>query len=397
MVVLYALMICKYCFHKSQSKRKHKLERRLSTGGTLSGSFRREHFHNPYSMTAFGGGRPISAGYNTSTFDSRKSNTLDSTDGGRKVSRNYDESDVRQQKRRTYVGSKQFPSKNLVLLTMLAEGEFGPVYRGEAYDIVPQEASRIVTVKMLKQDADDLKRVKFEQDITLLSHLNHLNVAGVLGVCTDASPECIILDGGTTHVDLLSYVRDKGAAMRGVRDGDRIIREFRDLLKIADEICLGLAYLSSQGIVHKDVALRNCVRGQNRVVKIASFGIGSKIYPEAYYFLHGRVLPLRWMPPESISHDVFATPSDIWAFGVLAWELFTYGELPFPNLTNEQVLVKVSQQSSHLPAPDKCPEDVFLVMSSCWGRDPASRPSFLLLHQHIFDLISPHLEEDHGD
>ena len=284
-----------------------------------------------------------------------------------------------------------------MLLTMLAEGEFGPVYRGEAYDIVPREASRIVTVKMLKDNADDSRRVKFEQEITFLSHFNHLNVVGVLGVCTDTSPECIILDGGSTHIDLLSYIRDRGLAMRGVQDGERIVQEFHELLQIGDEVCLGLAYLSSQHIVHKDVALRNCIRGQNGVVKVSSFGIGPKIYPEAYYLLHGRNLPLRWMPPESITHDVFATASDVWAFGVLMWELFTYGEQPFPSLTNQQVIARVTKKLSSLPQPEKCPEDVFLVMWSCWKKEPVARPKFLEIHQHMFDLTSPHLTEDHGD
>lgn len=272
---------------------------------------------------------------------------------------------------------------------MLAEGEYGPVYRGEAYEIVSQEVSRIVTVKMLREDADSSKRMKFEQEITMLSHLNHLNVVGVLGVCTDTSPECIILDGGTTHMDLLGYVRDKGITMREVEEGGRIIQEFRELLKMADEVCMGLAYLSSQHIVHKDVALRNCIRGKNGVIKVASFGIGSKIYPEAYYLLHGRTLPIRWMPPEAISNDVFSTASDIWAFGVLMWELFTYGEHPFRTLTNRQVVTKVSQHFSILPQPDKCPEDVFLIMSSCWAREPISRPKFLEIHKHLYDLTSP--------
>ena len=316
-----------------------------------------------------------------------------STDAARALN----EEDIRQQRRRTYIGSRQFPSKNLVLMTILGDGEYGPVYRGEAYDITPKEASRIVTVKMLKSDADDAMRVKFEQEITLFSHLNHLNVAGVLGVCTDSTPECIIFDAGDTHIDLLAYIRDKGLAMKGVSDGERIVHECRDMLRIADEVCLGVAYLASQHIVHKDIALRNCIRGKNGVVKVANFGLGSKLYPESYYRLHGRSLPLRWLPPEAINYDVFSTESDVWAFGVLMWELFTYGEHPHPTLTNQEVFLKVSQQFYVPSPPDTCPQDVFLVMSSCWDRDPVARPNFLALHQHIFDLISPHLMEDHGD
>ena len=309
----------------------------------------------------------------------------------------YTEADIKRQKRRTYIGSRQFPSENLVLLNQLGEGEYGPVYRGEAYGIVAREKSRIVTVKMLKIDTTEEKKMAFEQEISLFSNLNHLNVVGVLGICTDTSPECIIFDAGNAHVDLLTYVREKGDDMNGVTDGDMIVQEFRNLLRIADEVCLGMAYLSSQHVVHKDLALRNCIKGQNGVVKVASFGLGSTLYPEAYYYLHGRNLPLRWLAPEALNHDVFSTESDVWAFGVLMWELFTYGEQPFPDQTNEEVISHVTQEFSILSPPDKCPDDVFLVMSSCWVFDCSSRPKFLVLHKHIFELISPDLVEDHGD
>lgn len=308
----------------------------------------------------------------------------------------YTEEDVRMQRRRTYIGSRQFPSGNLVLLNQLGEGEFGPVFRGEAYGLVPREKSRIVTVKMLKTDATEEQRILFEQEIALFSNLNHLNVVGILAVCTDTSPECILLDAGTSHNDLLAYIRDKGKEMVGVTDGMKIVEEFKDLLRISDEVCLGMAYLSSQHIIHKDVALRNCILGPNRVVKIASFGLGQQFYPEAYYTLHGRNLPIRWLSPEAIKHDTFSTQSDIWAFGVLLWELFTYGELPFADNSDKEVLIQ-TEEGITLARPDKCPDDVFLVMSSCWEMEELSRPSFLVLHEHIFDLISPDLVEDHGD
>lgn len=332
-------------------------------------------------------------------------NTSDTSDGGLHMepddshaAPHLTEEDIRQQKRRTYVGSRQFPRENLVLLTKLGDGEFGPVYRGEAYGITAKEKSRIVTVKMLRAESEN-KRVMFEQEIVLFSNLNHLNVVGVLGVCTDTAPdpECIIFDAGKKHVDLLTYIREKGREMEEVTDGNRIVDEFRKLLHIADEVCLGMAYLCSQSIVHKDIALRNCIRCSNGVVKVANFGLGPKLYPEAYYQLHKKSIPLRWLSPEAINENTFTTESDLWAFGVLLWELFSYGKLPFFNLTDEEVMFQVSQEFSTLSPPEKCPEDVFLLMSSCWDIDPYSRPIFLALHQNITDLISPHLMEDHGD
>jgi serine/threonine protein kinase len=383
-IVLYALMLCKYCFYKHNRKQLRTTGHTYDSGGAGgTGNFTKAYSHKD--------------SFRMNPRYTRRQDSGTSVPPATRAAHHYTEDDIRQQRRRTYIGSRQFPSENLVLLMQLGEGDYGPVYRGEAYGIVAKEKSRIVTVMMLKSDAENDKRALFEQEITRFSNLNHLNVVGVLGVCTETSPECIIFDAGNLHMDVLTYIREKGVSMKGVSDGEIIIQEFRDLLRIADEVCLGLSYLCSQHIVHKDVALRNCIRGQNGVVKVASFGLGSKLYPEAYYTLHGRSLPLRWLSPEAITQDAFSTESDIWAFGVLMWELFTYGEQPYPDLTNEEVICKVSQECSTLPLPDMCPEDVFLVMSSCWNIEPASRPKFLVLHQHIFDLISPHLMEDHGD
>ena len=327
---------------------------------------------------------------------SRRSRKSGSRKSSIRRARDKDE-DTLTKRRRSTVTYRQFPNENLVLLNQLGDGEYGPVYRGKAYGLDTGGNAQIVTVKMLKMGADEEKRLIFQQEIALFSSINHLNVVSVLGVCTNTSPECIIFDASDSHIDLLTFVRQKGKAMAGVKSGARIVEDFRSLLQIADEICLGLAYLSSQQIVHKDVALRNCIRGHNGVVKVSSFGLGPQLYPEAYYQLGGQNLPLRWMSPEAINYNTLTTESDIWAFGVLMWELFTYGDHPFSELSDQQVISQVARKSIPLSQPDKCPDDVFLVMLSCWEIQESSRPSFFILHKHIFDLVSPELMEHHGD
>jgi len=287
------------------------------------------------------------------------------------------------QKRRTLLGSWQFPRGDLLLLDKLGDGEYGPVYRGEAYGLGIKEKSKPVTVKMLVTQATEDKKIRFEQDIALLSTINHLNVVGMLAVCTEDSPECILLDAGKQG-DLLSYVRE----MKGSSEQWMSISEVAAMLKMADEVCLGLAYLASLYHIHKDVALRNCIIGYDGVVKVANFGLGPSLYPEAYTQLHGKILPLRWMPPEAISSGHITMASDLWAFGVLMWELFTYGELPFAEKTVDEVITFVLKDFGKLPKPEGCAEDVYSVMSSCWELEHNSRPSFLVLHEHIFELTS---------
>lgn len=303
----------------------------------------------------------------------------------------YTEEEIQRQKRHTRLSSRQFPRGDLLLLDYLGEGEYGPIYRGQAYGLGAQKQSRAVTVKMLTPPAPEAKRIRFEQDIALLSTLNHLNVVGMLAVCTEESPECILLDAGEPG-DLLTFVRQKRRIMReanGTESAHQIRTEMHDeFLKITDEVCIGMAYLASQHYVHRDLALRNCIMGLDGVVKVANFGLGPMMYPESYYKVRGKDLPIRWMPPEAISNDEFSTVSDIWAFGVLMWELFAFGNIPYREMSNEEVIRFVAQDFGKLSEPELCPEDVYLVMSSCWELEPQSRPAFLTLHEHLFDLTS---------
>ena len=217
------------------------------------------------------------------------------------------------------------------------------------------------------------------QDIEMLTEINHLNVVGVLAVCTEDTPECILLDAGMPG-DLLTFIRDKKRDTSPLMSAEK---EMLELLKIADEVSLGMAYLASERFIHKDLAARNCIIGYDGVVKIAHFGLGPLIYPEAYYRANESDLPIRWMPPETITSANFTTSSDIWAYGVLLWELFTYGELPFANKCNEAVITYVVKELGKLSKPSKCPKNVYSLMQKCWDADSQARPMFDVIHEQI--------------
>lgn len=236
---------------------------------------------------------------------------------------------------------------------------------------------------MLTQQATDDHHMMFELDIEMLSAINHLHVVKILALCTKDSPECIILDAGLPG-DLLTFIRDKK------RDTSPLIsteEETQDLLKISDEIALGMAYLSSERFIHKDLAARNCIVGYNGVVKIAHFGLGPLMYPEAYFHVQDNDLPIRWMPPEAITSANFTMASDVWSYGVVLWELFTYGDLPFDDKTDDEVVRFIVKDLGKLACPVKCPTNVFDVMEKCWNGDPGVRPNFMTVHEMISDFI----------
>ena len=227
----------------------------------------------------------------------------------------------------------------------------------------------------------DTNREMFDQDVEMLSSINHLNVVGLLAICTKDSPECLLLDAGMPG-DLLSYIHEK---KKGVPSHIATEAETKELLRIADEVSLGMAYLASERFIHKDLALRNCIIGFDGVVKIAHFGLGPLIYPEAYCRVSNTDLPIRWMSPEAITSANFTTMSDIWSFGVVVWELFTYGNLPFEGKKDNEVIEFVLHEG-RLSKPIKCSNNVFEIVLSCWNDDPQLRPSFYDLHENIADL-----------
>ncbi|ROJ78752.1 Proto-oncogene tyrosine-protein kinase ROS [Anabarilius grahami] len=219
-----------------------------------------------------------------------------------------------------------------------------------------------------------------------ISQFNHPNILRLLGVCLLNEPHYLILElmeGG----DLRSYLR--GARPTNTR---KELLNLTSLLDISLDAATGCAYLERMHFVHRDIAARNCLvsfrsfTDPERIVKIGDFGLARDVYKNDYYRKKGEgLLPVRWMSPESLTDGIFNKYSDVWAFGVLLWEIMTLGKLPYPTYTNHEVLSHINT-GGRLPSPAGCPQRLYNLMMSCWSKEPTERPNFQCLEETLSKL-----------
>ena len=88
----------------------------------------------------------------------------------------------------------------------------------------------------------------------------------------------------------------------------------------------------------------------------------------------------------------FTTKSDVWSFGVVLYEIITFGQVPYPGMTNEVVL-EVLQQGYRMPCPPGCPDKLYNIMIHCWHKEPANRLTFETLQWQLEEFF---VTEDGG-
>ncbi|KAH1184184.1 hypothetical protein KIL84_014800, partial [Mauremys mutica] len=265
--------------------------------------------------------------------------------------------------------------RDIVLKRELGEGAFGKVFLAECYNLSPTKDKMLVAVKALK-DPTLAARKDFQREAELLTNLQHEHIVKFYGVCGDGDPLIMVFEY-MKHGDLNKFLRAHGPDALILVDGQPRQAKgelgLSQMLHIASQIASGMVYLASQHFVHRDLATRNCLVGANLLVKIGDFGMSRDVYSTDYYRVGGHtMLPIRWMPPESIMYRKFTTESDVWSFGVILWEIFTYGKQPWFQLSNTEVIECITQ-GRVLERPRVCPKEVYDIMLGCWQREPQQR------------------------
>ncbi|XP_059375104.1 tyrosine-protein kinase receptor isoform X1 [Carassius carassius] len=294
---------------------------------------------------------------------------------------------------------KEVPRKNITLLRALGHGAFGEVYEGQVLGMNGENTAMQVAIKTLPEICSEQDEMDFLMEALIMSKFSHQNIVRCIGVSLQILPRFILLEL-MTGGDMKTFLR-----LNRPRTNQPSSLSTLELLHMARDIALGCRYLEENHFIHRDIAARNCLLtcpGPERVAKIGDFGMARDIYRASYYRKGGRaMLPVKWMPPEAFLEGIFTCKTDTWSFGVLLWEIFSLGYMPYPCKTNQEVLEFVTG-GGRMDPPKSCPGPVYRIMTQCWQHFPEHRPNFSTILERINyctqdpDVINTPLPVEYG-
>ncbi|KAK6493592.1 tyrosine-protein kinase Tec-like isoform X1 [Huso huso] len=244
---------------------------------------------------------------------------------------------------------------DLTFMKELGSGQYGVVRLGK------WRAQHKVAIKAIREGA--MYEEDFIEEAKVMMTLSHPKLVQLYGVCTQEKPIYIVTEF-MEHGCLLNYIRQRrGRFSQGM------------LISICQDVSEGMEYLEKHGFIHRDLAARNCLVNDSQVVKVSDFGMTRYVLDDQYTSSSGVKFPVKWSPPEVLNFCKYSSKSDVWSFGVVMWEVFTEGKMPFENSPNHEVVAMVSQ-GHRLYRPKQAPPNVYEIMKMCWHEKAEERPCF---------------------
>uniref|UniRef100_A0A7N6AHE4 Tyrosine-protein kinase n=1 Tax=Anabas testudineus TaxID=64144 RepID=A0A7N6AHE4_ANATE len=254
----------------------------------------------------------------------------------------------------------------LTFMKELGSGQFGLVRLGK------WRAQHKVAIKTIREGA--MHEEDFLEEAKVMMNLSHPKLVQLYGVCTQHKPIYIV----TEFMELgcmLNFLRQRRGSFT-----------LGSLLSICLDVSEGMEHLECNGFIHRDLAARNCLVNEALVVKVSDFGMARYVLDNQYTSSSGAKFPVKWSPPEVFNFSRYSSKSDVWSFGVLMWEVFTEGRMPFEPHQNHEVVTLVTQ-GHRLYRPKMATAEIYEIMQLCWHERPEERPSFSQLCMMIADAL----------
>ncbi|XP_014913090.1 tyrosine-protein kinase Tec [Poecilia latipinna] len=254
----------------------------------------------------------------------------------------------------------------LTFMKELGSGQYGQVRLGM------WRSQHKVAIKAIKEGA--MYEEDFIEEAKLMMKLSHPKLVQLYGVCSQQRPIYIVTEFMQQGC-LVNYLRQRrGSFSPGL------------LLEMCLDVCEGMEYLEANNFIHRDLAARNCLMNDAMVVKVSDFGMARYVLDNQYTSTKGAKFPVKWSPPEVFNYCKFSSKSDVWSYGVLMWEVFTEGQMPFDQSLNHEVVAMVTN-GHRLFRPKMAPPALYDIMQLCWDNRPEERPSFSQLYLMLSDVL----------
>ncbi|MFT7808276.1 ephrin type-B receptor 1-B-like [Arapaima gigas] len=261
--------------------------------------------------------------------------------------------------------AKEIDVSSVKIEEVIGAGEFGEVYKGHLKLAGKREIC--VAIKTLKAGYSDKQRQDFLSEASIMGQFDHPNIIHLEGVLTKSRPVMIVTEFMENGA-LDSFLRQN--------DGRFTVIQLVGLLR---GIASGMTYLSEMNYVHRDLAARNILVNGNLVCKVSDFGLSRYLQDDTsdptYTSSLGGKIPVRWTAPEAITYRKFTSASDVWSYGIVMWEVMAFGERPYWDMSNQDVINAI-EQDYRLPPPMECPTALHQLMLDCWQKERSARPHF---------------------
>ncbi|KAM4699569.1 tyrosine-protein kinase Fgr isoform 1-T2 [Discoglossus pictus] len=256
---------------------------------------------------------------------------------------------------------------SISLDTKLGQGCFGDVWKGT------WNGTTKVAVKTLK--AGTMSPEAFLEEAQIMKKLRHVKLVQLYAVVSEEP------------IYIVTEYMSQGSLLDYLKEGDGRYLKLLQLVDMSAQIASGMAYIERMNYIHRDLRAANILVGDNLVCKIADFGLARLIEDNEYTARQGAKFPIKWTAPEAALYGRFTIKSDVWSFGILVCELLTKGRIPYPGMSNREVLEHV-EKGERMQSPPGCPSSLYDMMLQCWRGEPEERPTFEYLQSFLEDYFT---------
>ncbi|CAF2155492.1 unnamed protein product [Rotaria magnacalcarata] len=259
--------------------------------------------------------------------------------------------------------------ENIQYVERIGEGRFGIVFKG-LYRTKQNELLAVAIKKFNSEFNYDniLKEIYIFQDI------KHPHIVQLIG---------IVLDSDNSIMFINEYAHGKSLYECLISTNAKSEYSLELLLEYLKQIASAMSYLEKKSLVHQNLSCRNFLLFKQSLVKLSDLGCCHSDIPTRGRFK----LPVAWMSPEAISYCCFTTASDVFSFGVSMWECYTYGQLPWKGLTNEEIEDAINAPNhQRLSRPAYATSELYQIMLHCWKYESCERPTFSQLEKTLREI-----------